>query len=414
MKRSSSSRGSRRRRPHSALDLRLGLVLLVVFSVGIATGAVIYKLAEGTQEIQLSDNSLDLLNSRIENLETKIENLTVELGSLENVVENLAENLGEIPPRENEVWENEIWSVEEVYQQIKNSVVEIDVVAMGFFGPMKGQGSGFVYGEQGYILTNQHVVEDARHIVVKFYDGSIAEATLVADDPYSDVAVIKVNPSELDIELSPLELGDSSDLKPGDRIIAVGTPFGLYGTITAGVVSQVGRMLTTESGYPIPGVIQIDAAINPGNSGGPLLDFNGRVVGITTAIVSQTGSFSGIGFAIPSNLVQRVAEGLIENGEYKHPWIGISGEDVDYEIAEEMGLKKAKGVVVRGILPDSPAEGVLEEGDVILSVDNVEIFGIGDLLSYLELNKTPGDEIALTVLREGTQTKVELELGERP
>ncbi len=236
---------------------------------------------------------------------------------------------------------------------------------------------------------------------------------VIGSDPYSDVAVIDIDENNLDVDLFPLSLGDSSSLETGEQVTAVGSPYGLEGTATFGIISQTGRMLSTETQYLIPGVIQIDAPINPGNSGGSLLNMEGEVIGITTAIQSSTGSFSGIGYSVPSDLVRRVAESLIEEGEYDHPRLGISGRNVTYEMAEEKGLERVRGFLVETVKPGTSSEGKVQAGDIIISIDNEEVMGIEDILSYIGLEKSPGEEVTLQILRNGEKINVNVELGVR-
>jgi len=230
--------------------------------------------------------------------------------------------------------------------------------------------------------------------------------------------------------LQPLLLGDSSNLKVGEQIAAIGNPFGLSGSMTSGIISQLGRLLPTDNQYSIPDVIQTDAAINPGNSGGPLLNMMGGIVGINTAIQSTTGSNTGVGFAIPSQTVAKIVPTLIEKGEYEHPWIGISGRDIDPDMAKVMELKDAVGFLVVTVVEDSPAskagligsektiqvEGVSYPigGDIILSVDGMEVRKIDDILIHLQRAKSVGDEMILEILRDGRTTNISIILQERP
>ena len=230
--------------------------------------------------------------------------------------------------------------------------------------------------------------------------------------------------------LQPLLLGDSSELKVGEPITAIGNPFGLSGSMSSGIVSQIGRLLPTDSGYSIPDVIQTDAAINPGNSGGPLLNMLGGVVGINTAIQSTTGEFTGVGFAIPSQTIVKIVPTLIKNGEYLHPWIGISGRDVDIDMAKVMELEDTIGFLVITVIEDSPASkaGIIGSdktiqvdgidysigGDIILSVDGIDVRKIDDILIHLQRAKSVGDEMVLEVLRDSKITETTIILQERP
>lgn len=329
-----------------------------------------------------------------------------------------------------------------VYEETSPSVVNIRVrtrVSSGFpgFGDFvqQGQGSGFVWDTQGHIVTNNHVVEDATEIEVTFNDGISLPATLVGADPDSDLAVIKVDPAEHD--LKPVKLGDSDSLKVGQRAIAIGNPFGLEGTLTAGIISALGRDLpagSSDSGpvrYRIPDVIQTDAPINPGNSGGPLLNGNGEVIGVNAAIESSTGTSAGIGFAIPVNIVKQVVPALIQTGAYRHPWLGVTVATLSPKVAEAMGLpRKQQGALVIEVTAGGPAavagvkpssrlaqsDGtqVTVGGDVIIRIDDTDIKRSEDLISYLVRRTSVGQQVTLRVLRDGKAMDIKVTLGERP
>jgi S1-C subfamily serine protease len=291
-----------------------------------------------------------------------------------------------------------------------------------------GLGSGFIYDLQGHIITNYHVIEGATTIQVTFLDGNITEANKIGEDPYSDLAVIKVNPEVT--TLYPVTLGNSSALTVGEPVAAIGNPFGLSDTITAGIVSALGRELEAPGGYLIVDIIQVDAAINPGNSGGPLVNLEGQVVGVNTAIISGSGTFAGVGFAIPSDTVKREILDLIAKGTYVHPWLGISGIDVSLAIAQYMGLEKPQGFLIIDVIPGSPADQAglqggtelviiegkkfLIGGDVIVKIDDQQVRKLNDLAVYTERNKRPGDQVTLTIIRNGQQLEKNLILGERP
>jgi len=317
------------------------------------------------------------------------------------------------------------YSLIDIFEKSEESVVQVNVLRGGSDG---GMGSGFVYSEEGYIITNQHVVRDAKKVTVTFLDGEAYIGDVIGTDPDLDIAVVKVSPSNT--YLQPITIGDSSKLKVGEKIAAIGNPFGLSGSMTSGIVSQIGRLLPQESGYSIPDVIQTDAAINPGNSGGPLINMKGEVVGINTAIQSATGEFSGIGFAVPSNTVKKIVPVLIEDGEFKHPWMGISGTDVDPELADFRELKSSKGFLVISVIEGSPAEqagliGVTEtkeingrelavDGDIVLSIDGKTVRKISDILIHLQREKSIGDEMVLSVNRNGEILELTMVLEERP
>jgi len=228
-------------------------------------------------------------------------------------------------------------SLVELFEKSEEGVVKIQVVRDNIPGDTGSVGSGFVYDNLGHIITNAHVVDGATKATVTFLDGSQYDAEIIGIYNFTDIAVIKV--SEKPRLLHPLQIGDSSQLRVGEPVAAIGNPFGLSGSMTSGIVSQMGRLLPSQdSGFSIPDVIQTDAAINPGNSGGPLLNMKGQVVGINTAIQSISGGNTGIGFAVPSNTAIKIVPSLIEDGEYHHPWIGISGRDIDPDLAKVLEL----------------------------------------------------------------------------
>jgi len=321
----------------------------------------------------------------------------------------------------------------ELFKKSEEGVVKIKVVRIGSQGTVQGDiggmGSGFVYDNLGHIITNAHVVDGADKATVTFLDGSQYNAEIIGKDKFTDIAVIKV--SEKPRLLHPLEIGDSSLLQVGEQVAAIGNPFGLSGSMTSGIVSQIGRLLPSQnSGFSIPDVIQTDAAINPGNSGGPLLNMRGQVIGINTAIQSITGEFSGIGFAVPSNTISKIVPTLIKEGKYPHPWIGIVGQDIDPVLAKVLDLKQAKGFLVMTVVDGSPADkaglkGMSQtkvidgkeypvDGDIIISVDGKEVRKISDILIHLQREKSVGDEMVLGILRDGDFMDLTLKLVERP
>ena len=321
----------------------------------------------------------------------------------------------------------------ELFKKSEEGVVKIKVVRIGSQGTVQGDiggmGSGFVYDNLGHIITNAHVVDGADKATVTFLDGSQYNAEIIGKDKFTDIAVIKV--SEKPRLLHPLEIGDSSLLQVGEQVAAIGNPFGLSGSMTSGIVSQIGRLIAAQdSGFSIPDVIQTDAAINPGNSGGPLLNMRGQVIGINTAIQSISGEFVGIGFAVPSNTVSKIVPTLIEEGKYPHPWIGISGKDIDPDLARVLDLKQAKGFLVITVVDDSPADkaglkGMSQtqiingeeypaDGDIIIWVDDKEVRKISDILIHLQREKSVGDEMVLGILRDGDFMHLTLKLVERP
>jgi len=298
-----------------------------------------------------------------------------------------------------------------------------------------GMGSGFVWDQQGHIVTNNHVVDGAIEISVTMYDGTSASAELVGADPDSDLAVLKVDlPAEA---LRPIQVADSSMVRVGELAIAIGNPFGLDGTMTVGIVSALGRTLPASEGigtgpaFSIPDVIQTDAPINPGNSGGVLVDDRGQLIGVTTAIESPVRANAGIGFAVPSDNVSRVVPVLIEDGVYQHSYLGISGTSLNPELAKAMGLDPAqRGALVSVVNPGGPAEKaglrgsdrqaemdgfeVPVGGDVIIAIDGYEIKEMDDLIAYLTANTSVGQTISLSVLRDGGPMDIPVTLAARP
>lgn len=318
----------------------------------------------------------------------------------------------------------------ELFRRVNPSVVSIEVAgthpALEGSGPDLeipfGQGSGFLFDDQGHIVTNNHVVEDGTGFQVRFYDGSLVEAQLIGRDPGSDLAVLKVD--ELPPGAAPLTLADSSLVEVGQTAIAIGNPFGLQNTLTIGVVSGVGRSLAgprSQQGgrFSIPNVIQTDAAINPGNSGGPLLNIYGEVIGVNTAIRTDSGFFAGVAYAVPSNALERVVPALIRDGRYDHPWVGISMRSVDPFLARQLNLPVRQGVLITSVQRGSPADranlrGDQNTGDVVIAIDGEPIRTSDDLISYLELETSVGDTITFTVIRDGEEQAIEVTLAARP
>jgi 2-alkenal reductase len=326
-----------------------------------------------------------------------------------------------------------------IYQQASPGVVSILVTLSDGSGTL---GSGWVYNSDGYIVTNQHVVEGAASIEVDFSSGYKTYGTLIGVDPHADLAVVKVDvPAG---ELHPLVLGDSSTVQVGQIVVAIGNPFGLSGTMTTGIVSAIGRNLpsnsqpTTVGHFSAGDIIQTDASLNPGNSGGPLLNLSGEVIGVNRAIRTEgyTDSGepvnSGIGFAISINIVKRVVPEIIANGSFDYPYLGISAlDDLPLELIDALGLQSYTGAYVTGVVDGGPSDragirvgttGVSLAGyanlpagsDLIVAVDGRPIRLFDDLISYLTLYKSPGDEIVLTVERERQQVDVTVTLGTRP
>ncbi len=312
----------------------------------------------------------------------------------------------------------------ELYERVSPSVVHIAVTTRS---NGSGAGSGFVWDTEGHIVTNNHVVESARRIVVSFADDTTVEAELVGADTDNDLAVIKVDvPAS---RLHPVELGDSDALRVGQRAIAIGNPFGFEQTMTTGIVSALGRMVRQQNGFSLPQLIQTDAAINPGNSGGPLLDSHGRVIGVTTLIFSNSGANAGIGFAVPVDTVKRVAPSLVTTGRYADPWLGIQATSISSILAEELDLSVDQGVLVQIAIEDGPADKaglrggnrqarfdgrlLTTDGDIIVAIDGVPLEDMDDLVVYLA-EKSVGQRVTLIVLRNGRRQSIQVTLGERP
>jgi len=341
-----------------------------------------------------------------------------------------------------------------IYEQVSPSVVNIRVIGgeLPFLSdedqlppmpelpesphpPNQSLGSGFVWDNQGHIITNNHVISGAEEIEVTFADETVVNAEVVGTDPDSDLAVIKVDlPAD---ELKPVLLADPGSTRVGQLAIAIGNPFGLEGTMTVGIVSALGRSLSASDGftagpvYSIPDVIQTDAPINPGNSGGVLLNASGELIGVTTAIESPVRANAGIGFVIPTSIVERVVPELIQNGSFAHPYLGITGISLFPDLAEAMNLDiEQRGAMISEVIPGGPADkGGLQGsdsetsiegismgigGDVIIAIDGEPVQDMDDLIAYLSANTSVGQEVTLLVIREGNPTEFKVELEARP
>jgi S1-C subfamily serine protease len=443
--------------------------LLMIF-LTIQFGSIFPFVAEA----QIPNNNASESNNRTGTL---LSNTTLDIGS-NNTIQDL--------------------TLPELFEKVEASVVQVtttsDTDVPDAF--RSGIGSGFVFNNEGLIITNYHVIapsitsteelaqEERNNVVdinVAFEDGTIYPATLVGADRFSDIAVIDI-PDDAKNKLVPLPIGNSSELRVGQQVVAIGNPFGLSGSMTEGIVSGLGRLIpssedeqqlpplpdgipipppgepsipglppqdqlppslpptvpdndltqTQRSGsFSIPDIIQTDAPINPGNSGGPLLDLRGEVIGMNTAIFSSTGESAGVGFAIPSNTLEKVIPSLISSGVYQHPWLGISGTDVTPEIAEALGFNESRGFLVTDITSGSPADKagirggykidningreIALGGDIIVAINNNTVRKIDDILSYLEREKNVGDKVQLTVLRNGSiQETLPTTLAARP
>lgn len=321
-------------------------------------------------------------------------------------------------------------SLADLFSKSQDGVVQIVVRKTGDNASDRAIGSGIVYDLSGHIITSNHVVEDYQKIRVVFHDGQSYSAKVSGTDRFADLAVIKVDADPQ--ALHPLPLGDSSKLRIGDQVTAIGSPFGLSGSMTSGIVSQLGRILNPPNlqSFSIPNVIQTDTAINPGNSGGPLLNNYGEVIGINTAIQTETGEFSGVGFAIPSNTMKKIVPVLIQTGHYKHPWLGVSGITVDPDLADSLGLSTHSGFLIENIVSDSPAskaglhasnqtktvDGIKYKfgGDIITGIDSIKVTKLEDLLNYLQDYKYAGDTMIMHIVRDNKTMDMTLTLQERP
>ena len=319
----------------------------------------------------------------------------------------------------------------DVFEKVHPAVVNIATTTLGMnfwmeVIPRQGQGSGFIIDRRGYILTNNHVVAKAQKLTVTMASGKKIDATLVGRDPRTDLAVIRIPPGDVEVVAT---LGDSDKLLPGRKAIAIGNPFGLSHTLTTGIISALHRSIRTEDGNEIEDLIQTDAAINPGNSGGPLLDSNGHVIGINTAIFSLSGGYQGIGFAIPINLARRVATKLITSGRVARPWLGISGLSLSPSLSEGLGIEVSSGVLVVQVVRGGPAhqaglrggnrEVVIRGirlrlgGDIITDINGIAVNDMKQLVQHVEQMEV-GQGADLQVLRKGFSKRIRVTLSERP
>lgn len=349
-------------------------------------------------------------------------------------------------------------SLEALYEKVNPSVVNIRVLqASGPSGPegtlpnfpfvpppesqepeefrRQGMGSGFVWDDSGHIVSNNHVVSDADEILVTLHDGTVLSASLVGADPDSDLAVIKVDKG--DLVLKPVQLADSNRLKVGQLAVAIGNPFGLSSTMTVGFVSALGRLLPVDAGtrtgssYTIPDIIQTDASINPGSSGGVLVNDEGSVIGVTTAILSPVGASVGIGFAVPAAIVEKVVPALIQHGRYVHPWLGLGGIELNPDLARAMGLEPGqRGALVVDVVADGPADkaglrgsgrqarirgqNVRVGGDIIVGIDGEPVRNFDDLVEFLARSGKVGRKVQLKILRDGEEITLTPTLAPRP
>ena len=354
----------------------------------------------------------------------------------------LADSLPNVTTNSVQMTSNESLTLTDLFEETQQSVVQVSGISsedIPFLGASLG--SGFIYDNNGHIITNFHVVagNNPDDISITFIDGTVYRARVVGTDQYSDLAVLHVEDDVPADKLIPLPLANSSELLVGQEVVAIGNPFGLSGSMTEGIVSGLNRLIpvyqdpfsnVAAPAFSIPDVIQTDAAINPGNSGGPLLNMKGEVVGINSAIFSTTGGFAGVGFAVPSNTIAKVAPILIERGTFQHPWLGVSGIDMTPEIAEAIGLGEPRGFLVIEAAPGGPADTagiqggntpaqlagreIALGGDVILAINDRDVRKIDDVLGYLQQATEVGETVTLTVWRDGQIIEVNVTLGARP
>jgi serine protease Do len=413
-------------------------------SIGIITSIILIQSIVGIHNVlaQLPSDAYKSINAEKDQIQMQ----KVSQNDLHVTATTFGQQQQSISPQidQNET-QNMAKSLIDIFKQTQNSTVQIKSTkpTTNEFIIVNGDpitrnnvalGSGFVYDNDGRIVTNSHVVSGANKVEVTFVDGNTYSARVIGGDPYTDLAVLQITDNNFLAKMVvPLTIGNSSNLQAGERVVAIGNPFGLYGSITEGIVSGLGRLLPVSETEPvnpqqeifgpvknspvfsIPNIIQTDAAINPGNSGGPLLNMKGEVVGINTAIFSTTGVYSGVGFAIPSDTMKKIIPSLIERGNYEHPYLGVSGIDVTSDIAKIINLNETKGFLVTDITSGGPADkagirggDVLTDingtevelgGDVIIGIDNTTVRKIDDVLSYLDSKKV-GDIVHLQVIRD--------------
>ncbi|MEM3641370.1 MAG: trypsin-like peptidase domain-containing protein [Candidatus Bathyarchaeia archaeon] len=364
--------------------------LILIFVAGLVAGGII--------SCYITAQQVNILKNEVSSLRNQVS----KLWGFQNVTyENIT------------IYQNST-ALSELYERVKESVVLIRAI----LSDGSAQGSGFVYNFSNtmVIITNYHVIHGAINVSVTFSNGNGYSANVIGKDPYSDLAVLLVEAPEN--EFKPLEVVSSSTLRVGDPVIAIGNPYGLVGSMTTGIISALGRTITEEytGNFAIANVIQTSTPINPGNSGGPLLNYCGKVIGVTTAIIAES---QGLGFAIPSNTILREMASLIENGTYDgHSYLGVIGMSMDYETAQKIGIAVTYGWLVVEVLRDGPSYGKLKVNDLIVALNGTRIRNGDDLASYLEENTLPGNTVVLTVYRQAeaawTEMQISVVLGQRP
>ena len=355
-----------------------------------------------------------------------------EFDDLQNKIDTLAQN--NFHDIQNITYYYNETSLSALYDHVKDSIVVITgmIAYQTFFGTQYSdvQGSGFIYSydDQMVVVTNNHVIADASDIVITFSNGNSYPGNVIGSDAYADLALLSVDAP--DLEYQPLTIISSSNLEVGDPVIAIGSPMGLQGSMTTGIVSQIGRTIeeSLAGSFPIANIIQTSVPINPGNSGGPLLNYDGDVVGITTAIIEDS---EGLGFAIPSNTILREIQSLVETGSYnEHPWLGIAGTDMNYGIANALDTNTTYGWLIASVTAGGAAEAaglhggnnqvivnnnrVVIGGDIIIAIDGHRIINGDTLMSYVEENTKPKQTIIITIIRDNAQMNIPLTVGIRP
>ncbi len=364
-------------------------LLIMLFVAGILVG--------GLSIFYFGMNENDSLQEQISQLQAQISSLS---GNSSNIYQNIT------------IYQNQTY-LADLYDEVKDSIVLVQGQTSG--GSVQGSGFVYLYSQRNVVITNNHVVEDATDLSVTFQNGHGYSATVLGTDPYADLAVLSVNVGDAD-ELRPLKIASSSSLRVGEEVIAIGNPYGLVGSLTTGVISALGRSITEDSTsrFSIANIIQTSVSINPGNSGGPLLNAAGEVIGVTTAILSDS---QGLAFAIPSNTILREIYALITTGTYTgHSYLGVNGNDMSYQVAQETGASVTYGWRLAAIVRGGPSDGHLQVNDIIVALNGVTIRNNDDLASYLEEYTLPGQTIRVSVIRGDNNQHLDVEfiLGTRP
>jgi S1-C subfamily serine protease len=360
----------------------------LLFAAGLLVGALV--------TFYITFQEMTKLNNEVSTLQSQISAVT---GSQNVTNQNIT------------IYQNAT-ALADIYAGVRESVV----LVQGTTSDGGVQASGFVYefSNRMVVITNYHVVHDTTSLSVTFSNGNGYEATTLGTDPYADLVVLSVADADTS-EFKPVEIVSSSGLRVGEPVIAIGNPYGLVGSLTTGVVSALGRTITEEDyagGYSIANIIQTSTPINPGNSGGPLLNADGKVVGITTAIVSDS---QGLGFAVPSNTILREISALMTSGTYRaHSYLGVSGQDMSYDLAQETGASVTYGWRIASVTASGPSDGKLKANDIIIAMNDTTIRNNDDLASYLEEKTMPGQQLVLTVVRGSSTVDVSVTLGQRP